>query len=82
MALLVPNIGELESLRYLIANNNHTPSLADQSPRNLVLKLFVSNTTPAEGDVPSATAYFEPLYRRRYQWIWICSSHWLSCLCK
>ena len=60
MALLVPNIGELESLRYLIANNNHTPSLADQSPRNLVLKLFVSNTTPAEGDVPSATAYFEP----------------------
>ena len=60
MALLVPNIGELESLRYLIANNNHTPSLADQSPRNLVLKLFVSNTTPAEGDVPSATAYFGP----------------------
>ena len=61
MALLVPNIGELESLRYLIANNNHTPSLADQSPRNLVLKLFVSNTTPAEGDVPSATAYFGPI---------------------
>ena len=61
--LLVPNIGELESLRYLIANNNHTPSLADQSPRNLVLKLFVSNTTPAEGDVPSLTAYFHLLYR-------------------
>jgi len=60
MALLVPNIGELESLRYLIANNNHTPSLADQSPRNLVLKLFTSDTTPAEGDVPSASAYFEP----------------------
>jgi hypothetical protein len=60
MALLVPNIGELESLRYLVAQNNHTPSLADQSPRNLVLKLFTSNTTPAESDVPSATAYFEP----------------------
>jgi len=60
MALLVPNIGELESLRYLVANNNHTASLADQSPRNLVLKLFTSNTTPAESDVPSATKYFEP----------------------
>lgn len=60
MALLVPNIGELESLRYLIAQNNHTQSLSDQSPRNLVLKLFTSDTTPAEGDVPSATAYFEP----------------------
>jgi hypothetical protein len=60
MALLVPNIGELESLRYLVAQNNHTASLADQSPRNLVLKLFTSNTTPAESDVPSATAYFEP----------------------
>ena len=60
MALLVPNIGELESLRYLVAQNNHTASLADQSPRNLVLKLFTSNTTPAETDVPSATRYFEP----------------------
>jgi len=60
MALLVPNIGEIESLRYLIAQNNHTAALADQSPRNLVLKLFTSNTTPAESDVPSATAYYEP----------------------
>ncbi len=60
MALLVPNIGELESLRYLVAQNNHTASLADQSPRNLVLKLFTRNTTPAESDVPSASAYFEP----------------------
>jgi hypothetical protein len=60
MALLVPNIGELESLRYLVAQNNHTASLADQSPRNLVLKLFTSNTTPAESDVPSQTEYFEP----------------------
>jgi hypothetical protein len=60
MALLVPDIGELESLRYLVAQNNHTSSLADQSPRNLVLKLFTSNTTPAETDVPSATAYYEP----------------------
>ena len=53
MALLVPNIGELESLRYLL-NATH------QIPRNLVLKLFSSNTTPAEGDVPSQTAYYEP----------------------
>jgi hypothetical protein len=60
MPLLVPDIGELESLRYLIAQNNHTASLADQSPRNLVLKLFTSNTTPAESDVPSGTAYYEP----------------------
>lgn len=60
MALLVPNIGELESLRYLVANNNHVPTLGDQSPRNLVLKLFTSNTTPVESDVPSPTAYFEP----------------------
>jgi hypothetical protein len=60
MALLVPNIGELESLRYLVAQNNHAASLADQSPRNLVLKLFTSNTTPAETDVPSAVRYYEP----------------------
>jgi hypothetical protein len=60
MALLVPNIGEIESLRYLIAQNNHTASLADQSPRNLVLKLFTSNTTPGEADVPGISSYFEP----------------------
>lgn len=60
MALLVPNIGELESLRYLVAQNNHTASLSDQSPRNLVLKLFTSNITPSESDVPSLTKYFEP----------------------
>jgi hypothetical protein len=60
MALLVPDIGELESLRYLVASNNHTASLADQSPRNLVLKLFTSNTTPSESDVPSPTNYYEP----------------------
>jgi len=53
MALLVPNIGEVESLRYLL-NATH------QIPRNLTLKLFTSNTDPAEGDVPSATAYYEP----------------------
>jgi len=53
MALLVPNIGELDSLRTLL---NATQNI----PRNLILKLFTSNTTPAEGDVPSATAYFEP----------------------
>ena len=51
MALLVPNIGELESLRYLL-NATH------EIPRNLILKLYTSNTTPAEGDVPSQTAYY------------------------
>lgn len=60
MALLVPNIGELESLRYLINANNHVPDREDNAPRDLVLKLYTSATTPAEGDVPSATAYYEP----------------------
>jgi hypothetical protein len=53
MALLVPNIGEVDSLRTLL---NATHNI----PRNLVLKLYTSNTVPAEGDVPSPTAYFEP----------------------
>ena len=60
MALLVPDIGELESLRYLINANNHFPDREDNAPRDLILKRYVSNTTPAEGDVPSQTAYFEP----------------------
>lgn len=60
MALLVPNIGELESLRYLINQNNSAADREDNAPRDLVLKLYTSDTTPAEGDVPSATAYFEP----------------------
>ena len=53
MALLVPDSGELQTLRYLV-NTNH------DIPRNLILKLFSSNTTPAEGDVPTQAAYFEP----------------------
>lgn len=53
MALLVPNIGEVESLRYLL-NSTHN------IPRNLILKLFTSNTTPQESDVPSQTNYYEP----------------------
>lgn len=60
MALLVPNIGELESLRYLINQSNSVADREDNAPRDLVLKLYTSDTTPAEGDVPSATAYFEP----------------------
>jgi hypothetical protein len=60
MALLVPAIGEVESLRYLIGANNHVPDLQDTSPRNLILKLYSSNTTPADGDVPSRTKYYEP----------------------
>lgn len=60
MALLVPNIGELESLRYLVNQQGSIGELREAAPRNLILKLFTSNTTPAEGDVPSASAYFEP----------------------
>lgn len=53
MALLVSDNGELQSLRYLV-NSNHNV------PRNLILKLFTSNTTPAEADVPSQNKYYEP----------------------
>ncbi len=53
MALLVTDQGEIDSLRTLL-NSTHT------IPRNLVLKLYTSNTTPLESDVPSSTAYFEP----------------------
>lgn len=60
MALLVPNIGELESLRYLVNQNNFVLDREDNAPRDLVLKLYTSDTTPAEADVPSATAYYEP----------------------
>ena len=53
MALLVTDQGEIDSLRPLL-NSTHT------IPRNLVLKLYTSNTTPSESDVPSSTTYFEP----------------------
>ena len=53
MALLVTDQGEIDSLRTLL-NATHT------IPRNLVLKLYTSNTTPSESDVPSSTTYFEP----------------------
>jgi len=53
MALLVSDNGELQSLRYLV-NSNHN------IPRNLILKLFTSNTTPSEEDVPSQSKYYEP----------------------
>ena len=57
MALLVTDQGEIDSLRTLL-NATH------QIPRNLVLKLYTSDTYPAESDVPSATAgvekYYEP----------------------
>ena len=53
MALLVTDQGEIDSLRTLL-NSTH------EIPRNLVLKLYTSNTTPAESDVPSAANYFEP----------------------
>ena len=53
MALLVTDQGEIDSLRTLL-NATH------KIPRNLVLKLYTSNTTPAESDVPSVTNYFEP----------------------
>ena len=60
MALLVPNIGELDSLRYLINQSNHVADREHNAPRDLVLKLFSSDTTPGENDVPSQSAYYEP----------------------
>jgi hypothetical protein len=53
MALLVSDSGELQSLRYLVNSNRNIP-------RNLILKLFTSNTTPTESDVPSQLKYYEP----------------------
>lgn len=70
MALVVPQIGEVESLRYLVGANNHIPELREAAPRNLVLKLYKDATTPADTDVPSndgdvtsstTSKYFEPL---------------------
>jgi hypothetical protein len=55
MALLVPVIGEIESLRYLVGANNHVATIAETNPRNLILKLFSSNTAIADSNVPSAT---------------------------
>lgn len=42
MAILVPNGGEVIALEYLVNKD---------APENLILELFVSNTTPAEADV-------------------------------
>jgi hypothetical protein len=53
MALLVSDSGELQSLRYLVNSNRNIP-------KNLILKLFTSNTTPAESDVPTQLKYYEP----------------------
>ena len=53
MALLVHDNGELQSLRYLVNSHN-------QTPKNLILKLYSSNTTPVESDIPSQLKYFEP----------------------
>lgn len=53
MALLVPDCGELQSLRYLV-NSDH------EIPRNLILKLYSSDTEPSESDVPADNKYYEP----------------------
>jgi len=53
MALLVHDNGELQSLRYLVNSHRNVP-------RNLILKLFSSNTTPSESDVPTQGSYYEP----------------------
>ena len=47
MALLVSDNGELQSLRYLVNSDRNIP-------RNLILKLYTSNTVPTETDVPSS----------------------------
>ena len=41
MALLVPDIGEQESIRYIVNNTQ-------QTPRNLILKLVSSATSTPE----------------------------------
>ena len=51
MALLVPNIGEIESLRYLIAQNNFVADLEDTSPRNLVSVSYTHLTLPTNREV-------------------------------
>ena len=53
MALLVTDNGEIDSLRNLLNQNQAIP-------RNLILKLFTTNTYPQESDTPSQTAYYEP----------------------
>ncbi|AGH26738.1 hypothetical protein SXBG_00001, partial [Synechococcus phage S-CAM1] len=53
MALLVTDNGEIDSLRNLLNYNQ-------EIPRNLILKLFTTNTYPAESDTPSQTRYYEP----------------------
>jgi hypothetical protein len=53
MALLVTDNGEIDSLRNLLNYNQ-------EIPRNLILKLFTTNTYPNESDTPSQTAYYEP----------------------
>lgn len=66
MTLIVPQIGEVESLRYLVGANNHIPELREAAPRNLILKLYSDNTTPGDSDVPNNDGanggrYYEPL---------------------
>lgn len=51
MALLVPDEGEIDALEYYTNR---------ASPQNLVLKLFTSNTVPAETDTP--TSYTEATF--------------------
>lgn len=51
MALLVPNNGEGDALDYFVNR---------AAPQNLVLKLFKSNTTPAETD--TAATYTEATF--------------------
>ena len=62
MALNVPQIGEFESLRYLLGASNHVGLLSDTSPRNLILKLYSTNTDPTSIDdlTPNFNRLFEP----------------------
>lgn len=53
MALLVTDNGEIDSLRNLLNYNQ-------EIPRNLILKLFTTNTYPNESDTPSQSNYYEP----------------------
>lgn len=66
MALLVPNTGEVIALEALV---NKT------APQNLVLRLYESNTTPAEGD--TAGTYTEATFTG-YSALTLTGSSWGS----
>ena len=64
MALLVTDNGEIDSLRNLLNYNQ-------EIPRNLILKLFTTNTYPAESDTPSQTRYYGAPTPTTIRWVMV-----------